>query len=80
MERIITGLLLFGAIVVAAKLAILLLILAGLIFRTKETLGLLLVLGGWHLLLHYPLVAGVPIGILVLIGIYKAMTKHDPSG
>ena len=46
MARVIGALLLFGAIVTAAKLAIIILILAGLIFRTKETLGLLLVLGG----------------------------------
>ena len=75
MARVIGALLLFGAIVTAAKLAIMLLILAGLIFRTKETVGLLLVLGGWHLLLHYPLAVGIPLGILILIGIYKAMTK-----
>ncbi len=75
MARVIWALLLFGAIMMALKLAIILLILAGLIFRTKETLGLLLVLGGWHLLLHYPLATGIPIGILLLIGIYKAMTK-----
>ena len=75
MDRVIFGLLLFGLLIMAVKLAILVLILAGLIFRTKETLGLLLVLGGWHLLLHYPLAVGIPLGILLLIGIYKAMTK-----
>ncbi len=41
MWQFLTVLLLFGVAVLAIKVAILLLILAGLIFRTKETIGLL---------------------------------------
>lgn len=78
MARVIGALLLFGAIVTAFKLAIIVLILAGLIFRTKETVGLLVVLGGWHLLLHYPLAVGIPVGIILLVGICIVMLKPDP--
>ena len=75
MERIILSLLLFGMTMAAIKLAIILLILAGLIFRIKETLGVLMLLGLGALAMRNPLLAGIPIAILLIFGTYKALTE-----
>lgn len=72
MWRIIGALLLVGLIVVAVKVAILLLFLAGLIFRTKETIGLIAILAVFALLAKYPVAGFALIGVLVLIAIIRA--------
>lgn len=66
-----------GLIVTALKIAIIFMILAGLIFRTKETLGLLLVLGVWSLFTHYPLICLSVLGMLGILAIYRAWRKKD---
>lgn len=45
MLRILGTLLLIAVIISAVKIALVLLLLAGLIFRTRETIGLIIVLG-----------------------------------
>lgn len=72
MWRIIGFLLLFGAVVVAIKVAIVLLFLAGLIFRTKETLGLiavLMVLAGFS---AHPAIGFSLVGAICLISLYRS--------
>lgn len=76
MAKLLLALLLFGMAVAAIKLVLIVLILAGLIFRTKETLGVLLLFGLGALLTKNPVMAGIPIAILLIFGTYRALT--DP--
>lgn len=64
-------LLLLAAVVVAIKVAILLLLLAGLIFRTRETVGLVAVLGLLALIRNYTLYCTVVAAAVGLFGLYQ---------
>jgi hypothetical protein len=73
--RIIGALIVAAMVVTAIKIAIILLIVAGLIFRTKETLGLLLVLGVLSLITHFPWVFVGILGVAGIVAIYRAVRK-----
>lgn len=79
MGRIILALLVFGAVVTIFKLVILGLILAGLIFRTKETIGLLLLGGMITLIGAYPLIGWPLVAVVVAVAIAKAMRPEPPD-
>lgn len=75
MREILTFFLLVALLAVAFKIALVLLFLAGLIFRTKETVGLLAILAIFAGFSAHP---GIGVTLLVLIGgyaFYKNGTK-----
>lgn len=80
MARIIGALLLIGLMVVAIKVAIFVAIIVCLMRWPKETIAVLGAMLVITLAGRYPIVAGIPIGIIVLIGIYRVMAKppDDP--
>jgi len=77
--RIILALLVFGAVVAILKLVLLALVLAGLIWRTKETIGLLLFGGMLTLAGKYPLIGWPLLIIVVVVAIAKAMRSDTPD-
>ena len=76
MGQIIGILLVVALAIVAIKLALVAIVLAGLIFRPKETLGVVLLLGAFAVLQAYPIVS---FGIVALLIIY-AIIKVSKSG
>ena len=75
MGQVIAAILLIVAIAVAFKIAIILLVLAGLIFRTKETIVLLAIGGLITLLSRHPMIGLAVIGA----GIIAALTLRTRS-
>ncbi|CAN5293261.1 hypothetical protein BH11PSE5_BH11PSE5_30100 [soil metagenome] len=73
--KVLAAILLFGVFVAAIKAALVLLILAGLIFRTKETAGLLILMGSVHLIATYPLIALSVAGVVGLTIGYRAIFR-----
>lgn len=63
-------LMLFGLLMTTAKIAIILLILAGLIFRTKETVGVLVIGGILTAFSNYPWTVTLIATTLALLGYY----------
>jgi len=63
-------LMLFGLIVLTAQLAIILLVIVGLIFRTKETVGLLCIGGILTAFTNYPWTVTFIATTLALLGYY----------
>jgi hypothetical protein len=80
MARIIGVIFMIALFVVAVKVAIVLLIFAGLIFRTKGTIGLLVLLAGFAFLNNHPLVGSAALVSLIAIGVMRAASKKpEPS-
>jgi uncharacterized membrane protein len=77
MPQLFAAIILIGLVIFAVKVAILLLLLAGLIFRTKETIGLIGILAVFAGLAAYPLIGSVLLVIFVLVAIYRAINKPD---
>lgn len=77
MWKVLAGIIIVGTALAALKLAIVLLVLAGLIFRTKETLGVMALFGGWSLLAAHP-VAGMGVGCLLLV-LALCATRNKPD-
>lgn len=82
MWQIIVAILAIGALVFLTKIAILLLFLAGLIFRTKETIGLIAVLAVFAGFRAHPLIGIGLIAVLLPISLYfkrkeKAATADE---
>ena len=77
MAQVIVAILLLGAFVLAIKVALLMIFLVGLIWRPKETIALIVVLGAFALVRNYPgLVAGI-VGVLVLVGVVKLIRRKE---
>lgn len=71
----------FGLLVVTAKIAILVLILAGLIFRTRETVALLIVGGILTAFTNHPwIVTGVIVTLLSISYYYKRKELREEAG
>ncbi|TPG13196.1 hypothetical protein [Sphingomonas oligophenolica] len=69
----IIGILLMAALAVfALKLAFIFVLIVGVIFRTKETLWLIAVLGMLALLRNYPAISYTVIAIIVIVAIAQA--------
>jgi len=66
MAQILAVILLVALFIYAFQLALILLILAGLIFRTKETVGLLLILAIFAGFAAYPLIGSGLLAALLL--------------
>lgn len=77
MWKILGGIVLFSMVLAAFKIAIILLILAGLIFRTKEMLGLLAIGAGFALLQAQP---AVGLGVIALIAILALYASKNKAG
>jgi len=73
--QIVGAILLIGLFIYAFQLALILLIVAGLIFRTKETVGLLLILAIFAGLRAAPLVGLGLLVLFVVAAIVKAVKK-----
>ncbi|CAN5530158.1 hypothetical protein BH10PLA2_BH10PLA2_03480 [soil metagenome] len=78
MGRILGALLLFGLAVFVIKLALICLVIAGLIFRTKETVTLLGFFMFMHLLGKYPITVLAGIGSIILFALLMK-PKKAPS-
>lgn len=79
MAQLLGIVLLIAFAVFAFKVAILLLFLAGLIFRTKETIGLILVLGAFWLIRVQPIACLIVAAIIGIIALAKNAGKPPPS-
>lgn len=79
MGKLFGFLLVLAMAIVAIKLAIALLILAGLIFRTKETIGLLLVLSAWAVFKAHPMMSIGIVAVLILYAVIKASKPKAPA-
>ena len=81
MGQIIGILLVVALAIVAIKLAIAAIILAGLIFRPRETIGVVLLLGAFALLRTYPMASFGIVALLIvyaIIRLAKSDTADDP--
>jgi len=75
--QVIVALIMVGVFVVAIKVALLMIFLVGLIWRPRETIALIVVLGAFALVRNYPgPVAGV-VGVLALIGVVKLIRRKE---
>ena len=72
MARILLILITAMITLAAVRMAIVGLLLAGLIFRTRETLGLLIALGAYAFLKAQPLIVGSLIGVGLLALLIRA--------
>lgn len=66
---------LVGLMMVALKVAIFVGIVVALLRWPKETVAVVAAVVIINLIGRYPLAAGIPIGLLALIGVYKVMAK-----
>ena len=80
MAQVIVAILLLGAFVLAIKVALLMIFLVGLIWRPKETIALIVVLGAFALVNNYPRPVAVVVGLLALVGIVRLLRrKGEPA-
>ncbi|WP_019517831.1 hypothetical protein [Sphingomonas sp. Mn802worker] len=79
MVQIILALLAIAAAIYAVKVAVLLIVLIGLIFRTRTTVSILMMLGAWALLGRYP-VAGIALTALVAFVTIKRALASNGGG
>ena len=79
MWKVLGAIVAVSMVIAAFKLAIVIFVLAGLIFRTKETLALLAV-GALLALWSYSLLAGAAVtGLLVALAVYAAAKRTDEN-
>lgn len=79
MWKVLGAIVLAGVAIAAIKVALVILVLAALIFRPKETLGLL-ALGALLHLWHYSTLAGAGLtAVLVLLAVYAAKQPAEPD-
>ncbi|RYE70250.1 MAG: hypothetical protein EOP17_01240 [Rhizobiaceae bacterium] len=70
MWQLLAAIAAFGILVVAIKVALIFMIIAGLIVRPKETFGILIVLGGLKAFSVHPWVTAVTLAALISAGYY----------
>ena len=75
MWKILGAIVVVSMVLAAFKLALVLLLVAGLIFRTKEMLGLLAVLATWAAFKAWPTVGFSILGLLAVYALVKAMRQ-----
>lgn len=79
MGRLILTIIAIAMAIAALKLAIIALLTAGLIFRTKETVGLLLIGGAISLVAAYPPIVFIVAGLFVIAALIKASKSDKPN-
>jgi len=72
LREILTILLLAALLTVALKVALILLILAGLIFRTRETVGLIVILA----IFAHPGIGFAIVAVIVAITVYRSVSEQ----
>ncbi len=77
MVQIILALLAIAAAIYAVKVALLLIILVGLIFRTRTTVSILVMLGAWALLGRYPVAGIALIALVAFMTIKRALASKE---
>lgn len=77
MARLFLAFVVFTMAAVVLKMVLIGLVLAGLIFRTKETIGLLILGGLWTLFKAYPVPCFVVGGVTGVIVFVRWATKKD---
>ena len=76
MREILTILLLAALLTVALKVALILLILAGLIFRTRETVGLIVILAIFAGFRVHPGIGFTIVAVIVAIAVYRSVSEQ----
>lgn len=79
MAQLLVFFLIVGAAVVALKIAIIMIFLVGLIWRPKETIGLIVVLGAFALLNNYPAPIIGGLGLLALVALVRGLSGKGKS-
>lgn len=81
MWQVLGAIMLIAAAIVAFQIAIILLILVGLIWRPKETIGLLIIVGMIALLQSHPALGVAALACLILLCWYghKARKREEGS-
>jgi hypothetical protein len=82
LREILTILLLAALLTLALKVALILLILAGLIFRTNETVGLIVVLAIVAGFRAHPGIGFAIVAVIGAIALYRSVSEppDEPSG
>ncbi len=75
MGRLILAIIVFALTIAALKMVIVALVLAGLIFRTKQTLGVLLMGGTYSLVAAYPSTLFFIAGLFIIFMVSKAVKR-----
>jgi len=76
LREILTILLLAALLTVALKVALILLILAGFIFRTRETVGLIAILVIFAGFRTYPGIGFTIVAVIVAIAVYRSVSEQ----
>lgn len=79
MAQLIAAILIMLTAVAAFKVAIGLLLIAGLIFRTKETLALIMILGLFAAFKAHPILGSAILVVVLLIAFAKWLSKLPPD-
>lgn len=80
MAQLIAAILILITAVAAFKVAIGLLLIAGLIFRTKETLALIMIFGLFAAFKAHPILGSVLLVVVLLIALARWLSKQPPDG
>lgn len=78
MVRVFAFFLLLGLAYLAIQVAVFVAVIVGLLRWPKETISVLLAIFLINLVGRYPVAAGIPVGIILLVGICIVMLKPDP--
>jgi len=76
MGRLLLAILAFAMVMAIIKMVLIALLIAGLIFRTKETIGFLLIAGMFHLISIHPIAGLSLLGVIILLAVANAMKSN----
>ena len=79
MMQVLAFLVVLGLLTVVIKLAVFVVGVIGLMRWPKETIGVLVALAAVNLMGRYPVTAGVPIGLLIVLGVYLKTKEANVS-
>lgn len=78
MVRVVAFFFLLGLAYLAIKVALFVAVIVSLLRWPKETISVLVAIFLINLVGRYPVAAGIPVGIVLLVGICLVMLKPDP--
>ncbi|KXU30229.1 MULTISPECIES: hypothetical protein [Sphingobium] len=78
MVRVVAFFFLLGLAYLAIKAAILVAVIVCLLRWPKETISVLVAIFLINLVGRYPVAAGIPVGVVLLVGICIVLLKPDP--
>ncbi|KXU29487.1 hypothetical protein A0J57_23135 [Sphingobium sp. 22B] len=79
MVRVVAFFFLLGLAYLAVKVALFVAVIVSLLRWPKETISVLGAIFLINLVGRYPVAAGIPVGIVLLVGICIVMLKPDPN-